>query len=115
MQHSKKKYIVSMVICFIVGAVLATFITHIPGNYKKVEGATAPNVGSLRQIDTKYKFIQPLLGTELGDDDQGVKWYPVEQQMRDDLNTEIKKDSDVQVGLYFLNLQNSSWVGINSS
>jgi beta-lactamase class A len=108
MRSETKKQIISIALAFAAGAALVWVIskTDIP------EGIA--NLGSdVRQTNTKYKFIRPLLSTE--GDQEDLKWFPAERKMKAAVEEEVAKHSDVHVGLHFVNLTNSGWFGVNGS
>lgn len=69
---------------------------------------------SIRQ--SGYKFINPLLECEVQNKVERQKYIPFEDIVVNRINSEvIEKNQNVKVGVYFRNLNNGPWFGINEN
>jgi beta-lactamase class A len=114
MRKDLKQSIKFLIAGLLVGSILTWgFGNNFPIARKIIEEASKSNSSDLREINSKYKFIKPLLTSEQIDED--LKWFPAERKTKAELEAEIKKHPDVKVGMHFINLNNGGWFGINGS
>lgn len=63
---------------------------------------------------TGYKFINPLLECEVNDSLNNQKYIPFEDKVKSEIKSDvIAKNKKVFVSVYFRNLNNGPWFGIN--
>ena len=61
-----------------------------------------------------YKFISPLLECELQENDSIQKYIPFENRLKEKITTEIiDQNPDIHLSVYFRNLNNGPWFGID--
>ncbi len=108
-QHLKSN-IITLVLAFVAGGAIMWAVQN---NETVVETFSGESDHPIRQDNTKFQFIRPLLTTE--GDKEDLKWFPAERKMKADVEAKIAEFPDVKVGMHFVNLTNSGWFGINGS
>jgi beta-lactamase class A len=63
----------------------------------------------------KYKFIRPILDSGYGDEEETLKWFPAERQLKTSVEDIIAESPDISSAVFFLNLDNSGWFGVNNN
>jgi beta-lactamase class A len=63
----------------------------------------------------KYKFIRPILDSGYGDEEETLKWFPAERQLKSSVQDIIAESPSVSSSVFFLNLENSGWFSVNNS
>ena len=113
MNTSNKKYIKLLLIGFIGGFILALSIFYIITRL----GGTGGNPFSAddRLSTTKYTFIKPILNSGYGNEDESLKWFPAERKLKRSVEDIVAEKSDIDTGVFFLNLKNSGWFSVNPS
>ncbi len=74
-----------------------------------------PPTTSIYDTNEGSKFIKPLLLTEYDSQDESLAWYPYEQKIKDEVQAEISRHPEIEVGFYYHDLSNLSWFGINEN
>ncbi len=67
----------------------------------------------IRDHNSNYKFIKPVLYTEYDDPDYGKKLFEFEKRIHDEVNGIISQKPETTTSFYFKDLTNPSWVAIN--
>lgn len=66
-----------------------------------------------REPAGKYKFIDPLIGFNVGEKSDFREYTALERKLRDKIN-ELKKEKKVySVSVYFRDMENAHWTGVN--
>lgn len=110
MQVETKKYLITGALAFLAGASLVFAFNNKDDISESLSGVLGKEI---RENNTKYKFIKPLLSNEAQEED--LKWFPAERKLKATVQDEINKHPDVKVGMHFVNLGNGGWFGINGS
>jgi len=64
---------------------------------------------------TGYKFINPLLGVELSGDKESTKYNSLTSQLRKYINGQISSRRVDNVSIYFLDMEQGNWFGVNEN
>ncbi len=107
------KILKSPVALFVYGFIFGSILVYVTLINLHTEGTNFYK--DIRQENTKYKFIKPLLSSNYSSEDDTLKWFPEERRLKSAVVDEINNNPDIEVGMYFLNLTNSGWFGVNSS
>jgi beta-lactamase class A len=68
----------------------------------------------MERMNTSWSLINPLLECEVNTYWSAQKYLPFEDEIKDRIEKEIlSKNTDISVSLYFRNLRNGPWFGIN--
>jgi beta-lactamase class A len=105
-------------IIFIIGLLIGG-LGVFAATYKKPSGKnnsrTSGAMNIVRQNNSGYKFIKPLLASGYSNQDDQPKLSSYEDVVETDVNNIIKDNPDVEVGFYFNDLTNLIWVGVHES
>ena len=108
-----KKNIVPVSIGFIAGVFVVVltiyFISLFSGS------RFSPFSADDRLNTSKYTFIKPILNSGYGDEDESLKWFPAERKLKRSVEDIVSERSDIDTGVFFLNLKNSGWFSVNPS
>lgn len=63
----------------------------------------------------KYKYINPLLAYEISERKEFKEFNPIKDELNSLINTEIRSNRASQVSVYFRDLANGRWFGINEN
>ncbi len=116
MKNNIKKHIYPLVIGFVVGCVVI-FIVLYTGLFSLANNVlnNSPITADSRLDNGKYKFIKPILNSGYGNEEEALKWFPAERKMKTLVQDVIAENTKVKTAVFFLNLKNSGWFGVNSS
>lgn len=103
---SKSKHLIFGGITFIAGLVIGSLV------YKHSSSQLFIRANYLRQ-QTTYKFIAPLLDSEYDTDREGIEFYPFEKEIKSGIQQKLDAQTEVEASVYFNDLTNLSWVGVN--
>ncbi len=105
------KIIVILLVAFILGGVLGYAIRF---NYEKE--IIVENLSSIRPIrdyNSGYKFINPLLAYVIPSADQQGVYSDLRNSIANFINTKKKNNDLLDVSVYFKDMDRGKWVGIN--
>lgn len=99
---------------FGVGVTIAysTYHNHKHPDRSSVNRSTITNI---RQTNTAFTFIKPLLNSEYASKEESAQRYPYIEDIQTTVEAYLPKHPKVNVGLFFLDLTNSAWTGINET
>lgn len=92
--------------------VLHTHKHHIRPETRHPSTSTITNI---RQTNTAFTFIKPLLNSEYASKEESAQRYPYVEDIQTTVEAYLPKHPKVNVGLFFLDLTNSAWTGINET
>lgn len=69
----------------------------------------------LRENSDDYKFINPILVFTIGDKENFPEYKPLEKTITSYINTAISSGKATNVSVYFRNLTNETWTGVNEN
>lgn len=107
------KSVLSLVgIGIIIGSLSTIFYYHQTNNngLKLPTGFTAIHQSN---VNHDYQFTKPLLGIEYGEPNQFEEAYPFEKRMVQLISNTISDDPKETISVYFRDLTNGSWIGVN--
>ncbi len=73
----------------------------------------APLAAVVRQGNSNFKFIKPVLYTEYNDPNYGKKLFEFEKRIHNEVEMIISQKTETTTSFYFKDLTNPSWVAIN--
>jgi beta-lactamase class A len=116
MKNNLNKYIGPLSIGFGVGAIFVFFMFYVgfANSVSNVLGGS-PITADSRLDNGKYEFIKPILNSGYGNEDETLKWFPAERQLKTLVQDIISERNDIKTGVFFLNLNNSGWFSVNAS
>ena len=95
------------------GAVL--FIGVTIGWFLHAKPAPSPKATILREPEGKYLFINPLIGFNPGDKNEFEEYTHLEEILNDHIAT-LKRQGKIQsASVYFRNMENGRWTGVNEN
>lgn len=102
---------------FVSGLLIGVIITSIfayngvfRGDYSSEQSG---GVAYFTQDNLDYKFIKPLLNVEFINQEDSLKQFPLLVKVKKQVEEEVKRNSDVEIGFYFNDLSNAGWFGVN--
>lgn len=105
-----KKYSIVIILCVIF---LFAWYWIWKINFKKIKIIWEEKI-SHSERQSWYTFINPLLECEIQSEVDQEKYIPFEKKLIKDIQDNImKKNWDINISIYFRNLQNGPWFGIN--
>jgi beta-lactamase class A len=113
--HKIKTGTLPLILSFIVGGIFVFSLFSISKIFKSRVSANSPITADNRLDNSKYKFIKPLLNSGYGDENESLKWFPAERDLKSSVQDIISERNDVDTGIFFLNLKNSGWFSVNAS
>ncbi len=114
MNGDYRRIILFVMIGTLIGSTLTTaiFYNRIFGNNSLKNNPLAIT----NRLDTgKYKFINPLLDSSYANESETLKWFPAERQLKSSIQDIIASNPEINTSVFFLNLRNSGWFGVNSA
>ncbi len=116
MKINLHEHIFQVVLGFVLGVLTVFFLFYTgllnPGSnmFNK-----SPLSADSRLHSSKYKFIKPILNSGYGNEEEALKWFPAERNLKSLVQDVVNEKSDVETGIFFLNLNNSGWFSVNAS
>lgn len=107
-ENNKKNNILMLIAIFIVGGIAGFVLTYLAHENSGTETAHP-----VRQ--SGYKLINPLLECEVENISEGKNLAELEKKIELLIENETKKDSVSVMAVYFRDLNNGPWFGINDS
>lgn len=104
MRNKKILYFFGVLLSFSMGGFSAIYIK---------EEISDDTINQKRQA-SDYAFINPLLECEIETIGSQQKYIPFEKKLKNEIKTSIiEKNPDIYLSVYFRNLRNGPWFGIN--
>lgn len=69
-------------------------------------------MANIRQNNTTYTFIKPLLNSEYDSKEESAQQYPYLSNIQNIVNTVLHNHPNIVTGVYFRDLTNSAWTGV---
>lgn len=100
--------------CALGGIAVFCFVHH---RYQRPTTRTVQktNLANIRQNNTTYTFIKPLLNSEYDSKEESAQQYPYLDDIQSAANGILNKHHNISTGVYFRDLTNSAWTGLNES
>ena len=106
MKHNKKaQWIAAGIALFVAGTVLGWFMHAVP---------SAPTFSLVRASPSNYKFIDPVLYTQISEDASFPQYLPLKQTLTQYASTTVANSKATDVSVYFQDLNSSHWIGVNT-
>ncbi len=106
MKHKQKiQYVTTGVLLFVVGGALGWFLHVVP---------PAPSFSLVREASSGYKFIDPVLYTQISEDASFPQYLPLKQTLTQLASTTVSSSKATDVSVYFQDLNSSHWIGVNT-
>lgn len=109
-----KKIVLQFGAVFILGLILGGLVIpkFLFKTHEKPKSGSL-GVSYLTQDNLQFKFIKPLLDVGYVNQEDSLRQFPLLARMKKDVQEEIDKYPDVEVGFYFNDLNNAGWFGVN--
>lgn len=108
------KYILFVILGVILGTILMTAIFY--NQLFNNSGYGRSPISSDNRLDNgKYKFVRPILNSGYGDESETLKWFPAERKLKSAVQDIVAQSPDIKSSVFFLNLDNSGWFGVNTA
>ncbi len=69
----------------------------------------------LRAPESTYQFINPLIGFDFAEKKQFVEFLSLNDKIKEYVNEQIKNKMAQEISVYFRNVQNGHWTGLNEN
>lgn len=90
----------------------SSFHIHKHSDRDHVNRSTITNI---RQTNTAFTFIKPLLNSEYASKEESAQRYPYIDNIQTSVSTYLSQHRTINTGVYYLDLTNSAWTGINET
>ncbi len=115
-QTHTSRYMFFLFVGFLLGTVTVFILLYTDAfGFSRTALGPSPLYPDSRLDGGKYKFIKPLLNSGYGNEEETLKWFPAERQLKTLVQDIIAEHKDIQTGVFFLNLNNSGWFSVNAS
>lgn len=104
----EKNIYFSFGIIFILGAVIGGFIA-----INRHDATISNQIRPVREKNTSYKFINPLLTYELPNSIELNEYRPLADKVRSTIKNLQKEDHNLSISVYYRDLSKGRWLGFN--
>lgn len=107
MKNNLNKYIFFSVTGFVSGILLMIILNN------TILLNNNPFEKEIRLEDSKYKFINPSLGSIQGQEEEVLKYFQTERKLKKEVEDFVFSNTKVETSVFFLNLKNSGYFSVN--
>lgn len=101
---------------FLVGVVLTVIVAHVYiVENREHKHVIVSGINYITQDNLKFRFIHPLLDVEYINEEDSMRQFPYMKRIHNDVQDEVNKYPDIKIGVYFNDLGNAGWVGVNQT
>jgi beta-lactamase class A len=106
MKHKQKiQYAAVGALLFFTGVALGWYL-HVP--------PPAPSFSLVREAASDYKFIDPVLYTQISENAAFPQYLPLKDTLTQLASTTVSSSKATDVSVYFQDLNSSHWIGVNT-
>ncbi len=106
---TERKVHTAVAVFFILGGV-AGYLINIAQN-----AGQEPKITKITRSNNSYVFTRPLLAFEVGDKKEFLEYKSMETKLRDLINQNSESGNIQDVSIYFRDLNNGRWTGVNEN
>lgn len=99
--------------CLLGGLIVFGFAHHHGRPRSNTASPYKTNLANIRQNNTAYTFIKPLLNSEYDTKEESAQLYPYLNDIQSTITDALRKHPQIVTGVYYRDLTNSAWTGVH--